>query len=370
MNVHAKVMIVDDRFARVGSANLTNRSMGVDTECDLVLDAELDPRLGPTIASLRNRLLAEHLECDPQAVADALGARDSLIGAVESLRGRARSLAPLPKPPATDEDAAAAAVAGTSKPPVHLAFLDGLVCDPEQPAPDQLMAMLVPEGLRPPVRRSLVGWGLVIAAVVAVVAAWRLTPLRALLSADRVAALGHAIADHPAAPLAVLGAYLVGTLVFFPITLLLGATALLFPAPTPSSIAWAAPCPRRSRPTESDAWSDAFARAGWDTHACCGSGEQLRRRGILAVIAARMLPVGNFSLINITAGALGVRFRDYLIGNVIGLLPGVLALTAFADRIAATVRQPHARNLIVLAVVAGALGAALWWLKRRIARRR
>ena len=47
--------------------------MGVDTECDLVLDAELDPRLGPTIASLRNRLLAEHLECDPQAVADALG---------------------------------------------------------------------------------------------------------------------------------------------------------------------------------------------------------------------------------------------------------------------------------------------------------
>ena len=46
MNVHAKVMIVDDRWARVGSANLSNRSMGLDTECDLVLDAELDPRLG------------------------------------------------------------------------------------------------------------------------------------------------------------------------------------------------------------------------------------------------------------------------------------------------------------------------------------
>ena len=76
MNVHAKVMIVDDRCARVGSANLSNRSMGLDTECDLVLDAELDPRLGAAIASLRNRLLAEHLDCDPQAVADALaGAR-------------------------------------------------------------------------------------------------------------------------------------------------------------------------------------------------------------------------------------------------------------------------------------------------------
>ena len=96
---------------------------------------------------------------------------------------------------------------------------------------------------------------------------------------------------------------------------------------------------------------------------------QLRRRGTLAVIAARMLPVGNFSLINMTAGAFGVPFRDYLLGNVIGLLPGVLALTVFADRIGATLRNPHVPNLIVLVLVAGAIGRALWWLKRRIARR-
>src|SRR3546814_6827145 len=36
--VHAKVMIVDDRLLRVGSANLNNRSMGTDTECDLALE--------------------------------------------------------------------------------------------------------------------------------------------------------------------------------------------------------------------------------------------------------------------------------------------------------------------------------------------
>jgi phospholipase D1/2 len=32
--VHAKIMIVDDQFFRVGSANLNNRSMGQDSECD------------------------------------------------------------------------------------------------------------------------------------------------------------------------------------------------------------------------------------------------------------------------------------------------------------------------------------------------
>ena len=113
------------------------------------------------------------------------------------------------------------------------------------------------------------------------------------------------------------------------------------------------------------------ARAGSERPRLLRVSRQLRRRGMLAVIAARMLPVGNFSLINITAGALGVPFRDYMIGNAIGLLPGVLALTVFADRIGATVRQPQrAQPDRAAPVVAVALGAALWWLKRRIARRR
>jgi phosphatidylserine/phosphatidylglycerophosphate/cardiolipin synthase-like enzyme/uncharacterized membrane protein YdjX (TVP38/TMEM64 family) len=373
MNVHAKVMIVDDRSARVGSANLSNRSMGLDTECDLVLDAELDARVGPAIASLRNRLIAEHLDCDPQAVADALNGHGSLIRAVESLRGRARSLAPLPargangEPEAPEVDARAGG--GAARPPVDLAFLDGLACDPEKPAPDELLAMLVPEGLRRPVRRSLVGWGLTLAALLAVVAVWRLTPLRTLLSVDRVAALGRRISGNPAAPFAVLGAYLGGTLVFFPITLLLGATALLFPAPAAIIYCMTGALSAAVMTYWIGRLIGRFHPRWLERPRLQRISRQLQRRGIVAVIAARMLPVGNFSLINMTAGALGVRFRDYLIGNAIGLLPGVLALTIFADRIGATVRHPHANNLIVLALVAGAIGAALWWLKRRIARR-
>src|SRR5690606_19852136 len=37
--VHAKVTVVDDRLLRVGSSNLNNRSMGFDTECDLIVEA-------------------------------------------------------------------------------------------------------------------------------------------------------------------------------------------------------------------------------------------------------------------------------------------------------------------------------------------
>jgi len=361
------VMIVDDRSARVGAANLSNRSMGLDTECDLVLDADLDARLGGAIASLRQRLLAEHLDCEPQAVADTMAARGSLIAAVESLRGRARSLALLPTPAVTSEPEP---VTVGGKPPLDLAFLDGLACDPEQPAPDRLLAMLVPEGLRPPVRRSLVGWGLVMAALFAVIAVWRLTPLRTLLSVDRVADLGRSLSGHPAAPLAVLGAYLGGALVFFPITLLLGGTALLFPAPLAIAYCMGGALSSACMTYGIGRLVGRFRPRWLERPRLQRISRQLRRRGMLAIIAARMLPVGNFTLINITAGALGIRFRDYLIGNAIGLLPGVLALTVFADRIGATLRHPQADNLIILALVTAAIGAALWWLKRRIARRR
>jgi phosphatidylserine/phosphatidylglycerophosphate/cardiolipin synthase-like enzyme len=43
--VHSKAMVVDDVLVRVGSANFSRRSMGVDTECDLAVDAGGDPRV-------------------------------------------------------------------------------------------------------------------------------------------------------------------------------------------------------------------------------------------------------------------------------------------------------------------------------------
>ena len=39
INRHAKLIIVDDAFVRIGSSNLNHRSLGLDTECDLALEA-------------------------------------------------------------------------------------------------------------------------------------------------------------------------------------------------------------------------------------------------------------------------------------------------------------------------------------------
>jgi phosphatidylserine/phosphatidylglycerophosphate/cardiolipin synthase-like enzyme len=90
--VHTKLSIVDDRLAYLGSANLSNRSMGLDTEIGLVMDASEDPRLEETIAGLRRSLLAEHLATTPAAVARAERGHRGLIAAVESLRSGERTL--------------------------------------------------------------------------------------------------------------------------------------------------------------------------------------------------------------------------------------------------------------------------------------
>jgi phosphatidylserine/phosphatidylglycerophosphate/cardiolipin synthase-like enzyme len=89
--IHAKLMIIDDELLRVGSGNLSNRSMGLDTECDLAIEAT-DDSTRRTIAQLRARLVGEHLGVAPEQVTETLAAKDSLIAAIESLNHGPRGL--------------------------------------------------------------------------------------------------------------------------------------------------------------------------------------------------------------------------------------------------------------------------------------
>jgi phosphatidylserine/phosphatidylglycerophosphate/cardiolipin synthase-like enzyme len=96
VKVHSKVMIVDDRILRIGSANLNNRSMGLDTECDLAIEAANEAQK-ETIAGVRNRLLAEHLGATPDEVSRAVDGHGSLIRAIAACNRNVRGLRPFPE---------------------------------------------------------------------------------------------------------------------------------------------------------------------------------------------------------------------------------------------------------------------------------
>jgi len=90
--VHAKVMIVDGRLLRIGSANMNNRSMGLDTECDVIIDAGDEGTAA--VRNIRDGLIAEHLGVSIEKVAAEIDARASIIAAIEALRNKRRSLRP------------------------------------------------------------------------------------------------------------------------------------------------------------------------------------------------------------------------------------------------------------------------------------
>jgi phosphatidylserine/phosphatidylglycerophosphate/cardiolipin synthase-like enzyme len=96
VNVHAKVLIVDDALVRIGSSNLSNRSLSLDTECDLAIEAGGRADVTAAIAALRDGLVAEHLGVTAPEVRERLRAGGSLIRVVEELGQGERTLAPVP----------------------------------------------------------------------------------------------------------------------------------------------------------------------------------------------------------------------------------------------------------------------------------
>lgn len=100
--IHSKLVIVDDRFLRIGSSNLNNRSEGLDTECDLAIEARNEAE-SRTIAALRERLLAEHLATTPETVRAIVSRTRSLLQAVDWLNTQPRGLRRLRTGPGATE---------------------------------------------------------------------------------------------------------------------------------------------------------------------------------------------------------------------------------------------------------------------------
>ncbi len=83
--VHAKMMIVDDEIFRIGSANMNNRSLGLDSECDVFVDAARDgnSHASEPIASIRRSLLAEHCGLEEDEIDEAIALHGSIAGMID-----------------------------------------------------------------------------------------------------------------------------------------------------------------------------------------------------------------------------------------------------------------------------------------------
>ena len=90
----------------------------------------------------------------------------------------------------------------------------------------------------------------------------------------------------------------------------------------------------------------------------------MSRRGLATIITLRIVPVAPFNVINLVAGASHIRFRDFALGTLVGLMPGILAISLFADSVLRSIRDPDAGSLAWLAGVVIAIAVAMLWLRK------
>jgi phosphatidylserine/phosphatidylglycerophosphate/cardiolipin synthase-like enzyme/uncharacterized membrane protein YdjX (TVP38/TMEM64 family) len=355
INVHAKVIVIDDVLLRVGSANFNNRSMGLDTECDLAIEAGSEARVREAVVAWRNRLLAEHLDVTATAVGKALAEQGSIIRAIDTLSHSGRTLKPFEFCVTEEVDALVP---------------EAQISDPEAPIDaDQLARQLVADDEKQPARRSLIALASVLIVALLIAATWRWTPLSEWIDLkagiDRLGSLRGAWT----APLVVTVIYIVAGLMIFPVTLLIVATGVAFGATYGFAYALLG--------AELSALVT-YAIGQYLGHDAVRSlsnrwvsrvSRRLAQQGLLAIITLRVVPVAPFSVINLVAGASHIRFRDFALGTLLGMAPGILALTVFSDQVVAAIAAPETVRLASLLLLAIVIGAGTWWLSRWLLRR-
>jgi phospholipase D1/2 len=342
INLHAKLMIVDDRFVRIGSSNLNNRSMGLDTECDLAIEARSgETRVCTAIHAFRNRLLGEHLDVGAAEIDAQVQARGSLLGAVEALRGSGRTLAALEL-----------RLPGQ----ISAILTDVELVDPERPiAPELLVNEFVPARDTRPAGQQVLLWIAAVALLATLGAAWRFTPLSEWLDVAELVDRLRELSSSTAAPFLVVLLFVVASLLLVPLTALVVATAVAFDPLLGYGYALAG--------------SMASALAGYGLGANLGRrtvrrlagkrinavSRKLAKRGLLTVMVVRVIPVAPFTVINLIAGASHIQFRDFMLGTLLGMAPGMLAIVLLVDRVTASLRSPSWENILMLTGVAGAV---------------
>lgn len=352
LNVHAKVLIVDDELVRVGSANLNNRSMGLDSECDLAIEARGEERVRAAIRRFRTDLVSEHLAVAPERVDTELRERGSLVAAIEALASEGRTLESLPEN--ADEW-------------VDRIAPEASLIDPEWPIdPREVLDDVAPVRQIPGARRPLFRVGIVILALLAAGLLWRLAPLEGWADPEKLIASIAPYRDSPIGLVLTLAIYVVGAILVLPVVALIAATALAFGPWLGFAYAFLGTLTSASLAY----W---VGRSLWRETVQRLAGKRLDRlsrrlaeRGILAVAVIRIVPIAPFTIVNLVAGSSRVGYRDYLLGTVLGMTPGIFGLTVFTDRVFAALRQPDPWNVVILAAAAAALVLAARWLQRRV----
>ena len=207
---------------------------------------------------------------------------------------------------------------------------------------------------------------IVVTALLALV--WKLTPLADMAGTDEVIGWFRGFAGTFWAPLAIIFAHLIASIVMFPRPLLTIAAVVAF------GMVWGF--------VYSMLGVTISAAAGWYAGRLFDEKRikrmagprlapmtrMLKKEGLVAVTLVRLLPVAPFTVESVVAGALRVKLWHLVAGTALGMLPGMLGTTILGDQLAAAITQGREINHWIIVGAIAAMLALFWfthrWYKR------
>jgi len=311
--VHAKLMICDDRRVVVGSANLSNRSMKVDSEVDLVIAQQ---EIYQPVRQFLRRLLAVHFQASVEAVDAELDAAGSIHAAIESLR--------------KDRLHTLEAINYKSSGLIRRKLADSQWLDPDEPIDPGHWLRKVFAGKRGKPSQVL-NWGTYVKFGTWILGGVLLVYLLnqawlAVIDPDQVSEYLKVLRGSAIMLPILFGIFVLAGVLAVPINVLLvAATITIGP--------WAAFGCGFLGSLLSAFIAFAFGQYGGQPiveklfdHKIDELSEQIGRRGILSVALIRVLPIAPFVVINLVAGISKLSFRTFAIGSILGMLPGMLGV--------------------------------------------
>jgi phospholipase D1/2 len=85
------------------------------------------------------------------------------------------------------------------------------------------------------------------------------------------------------------------------------------------------------------------------------------------VLGLRVVPAAPFSIVNMFIGASGIRFSDFILGSILGRIPGIVAFTLFAVQLQSLAHSISLGKSLMIMAGLTIVFVTHRWMTRRLA---
>lgn len=341
VRIHSKFMVVDDRLMHIGSANINNRSMRMDTECDIVY-AGNNAHNRKKIADIRNDLIREHTGMELNEIQSIINKGESPHRFLEVVEGSRQSLSKLRD----------GRFFGGKKPsdlPTKLGDSEkGWLPSLPLPGKDESTVRYFPRKTI----FALLGLFMILATgFYARSAGW----MPSIATEEGLTRTLEDVRGQEGAILTSIGIYVLASYFFVPVTLLTGVVSVIFGYWSALLICVVG--------------SITSAILGYGTGRLAGKDrfnlfagktmEKLKTHAqnsnIISITFLRMIPIAPFSVVNMSLGIVKVPFLVFMGGSLLGMVPGKFVTVFVAGSIGDLWLNPQPEKILI-----AGLGIIAW----------